>query len=66
MCIRDRPCTSQGIVPDIIMNPHAVPSRMTIGQIVECVLGKAATMMGCFGDATPFHQVDTGLIGSVL
>ena len=48
------------------MNPHAVPSRMTIGQVVECVLGKASTMMGCFGDATPFQQIDTGLIGNVL
>lgn len=62
----DMPCTADGVVPDIIMNPHAVPSRMTIGQVVECVLGKASTMMGCFGDATPFQQIDTGLIGNIL
>lgn len=62
----DMPCTAEGIVPDLIMNPHAVPSRMTIGQVVECVLGKATTMMGCFGDATPFNQIDVHTIGKML
>ena len=60
------PTTADGVVPDIIMNPHAVPSRMTVGQIVECVLGKATTMMGCFGDATPFNSIDVNSVGKVL
>lgn len=62
----DMPFTKDGIVPDIIMNPHAVPSRMTIGQVVECITGKAACLVNMFGDATSFTDKNLDKIGDTL
>lgn len=65
---KDMPFTADGVRPDLIVNPHAFPSRMTIGQFVETIMAKACVVYGAFGDCTAFVNMGNkhATFGSML
>ena len=62
----DMPFMANGLRPDIIINPHAIPSRMTIAQLKETLLGKVLLELGMFGDGTSFGDLDISHISAKL
>ena len=57
----DMPFTSEGMVPDVVINSHCLPSRMTVSILLEGVLGKSCLLNGRFGDGTPFGSNSTDI-----
>jgi intein/homing endonuclease len=62
----DMPQTASGLIPDIIINPHCIPSRMTIAQLMETLLGRLGCEVGSLGDGSPFTNASVEQISTFL
>jgi DNA-directed RNA polymerase II subunit RPB2 len=60
------PQTANGIVPDIIINPHCIPSRMTIAHLMETLMGRICAETGTVGDGSPFTDVSVDGLSKIL
>lgn len=66
LCQSDMPFTKDGISPDLIISPNAIPSRMTMGQLIECLLGKVSAIRGHESDGSPFQDLDLEKVKDIL
>jgi len=62
----DMPFTASGYIPDLILNPHSIPSRQTVGQMLETLAGKSHALKGCRANATPFSSVSEAEMKKML
>jgi len=62
----DMPRTASGIIPDIIINPHCIPSRMTIAHLMETLMGRVGCEIGAVGDGSPFTDVSVEGLSKML
>lgn len=62
----DMPFTRRGIRPDMMINPQAFPKRMTISQFIETQQTKQCSLLGIFGDSSPFQDIPLDKMGAVL
>ena len=62
----DLPFSIKGITPDILVNHHAIPSRITIGHLIECLSSKVSALSGFLSDDTPFSNIIVDEISSNL
>jgi len=62
----DMPFTESGIIPDVVFNPHGLPSRMTVGQLLEILAGKVGAILARFIDAPPFNPTREEELREVL
>ena len=60
------PVNEDGISPDIIINPHAIPSRMTCAMLMEIIMGHLPCLMGTEGDGTPFNSITIEMLSKML